>query len=197
MLIPLYLQFGKYKPDWGDVPTWAAAALALIAGLVAYRAYVVSSRALAVSSEAHETTRKLLGVELERDEEARQDRRDRDEAERRAQADRFAAWATASAVYVKNANDLPIYDVHCVPYFHHRDTEPEMAFFLGLSDGQVRWGVMPPGAQEEGWFDLHPDVFARIGDDEGDFLISMTFRDAAGIRWKRDHFGKLTELPSS
>jgi hypothetical protein len=197
VVIPLYLQFGRYKPDWGDVPTWAAAVFALIAGLIAWRAFVVSQRAYRVAHQIYQ-------IESERDERAAEERRERDKAERRAQADKVATWlgraAPATGVEprvvganIKNASDLPVYDV-AVSFCHSpAENSNEQRLWNPRNTRTDAFMVIPP---HETVFEVFPPSAIQDagGLEEREWTVTIRFRDAAGVRWERDPYGKLTEV---
>ena len=86
------------------------------------------------------------------------------------QAERVAAWTQAGRVTVLNGSDLPVWDVHIAT----------AAGETGSAWGQ-HVAVVPPGAVE---FATHLNA-----DAAGEVRIS--FRDAAGARWRRDGNGVL------
>jgi hypothetical protein len=158
-------------PDWGDIPTWVAAVAAIGAGIIAYRVYWISAG----------------------------DRRS-------AQAARVAAWyglwqhgsvtpnvfmehpapEPAWGAFLRNASDLPVYDV--VVTFHFPGSG-------GSADTFIK-AVLPPSdapihVKIEGIaLRLHSnarmDVYNRV---------EIEFTDTQGARWHRGVNGRLVRKP--
>ncbi|MEU7855218.1 hypothetical protein [Nonomuraea sp. NPDC049141] len=180
-----YLHLGSYQPDWGDIPTWCAAVLALVAGWVAYR---------------------LFKIESGRDEKAR-------EEARRAQAVKVAAWFADSpdggeefvpGALIRNASDLPIYNVHVRHTCSYADGEfEEIDRILNPPAEDDPFGVgvhpdargpdvsiIPPGECHVPLDAQHLQVFHLPHVD--DWQVEVTFDDASGQTWSRDRHGILT-----
>lgn len=104
----------RHHLHWGDVPTWVLAATTLLAFVAAAFAGVVAYD--------------LLQIERARDATAARETQDKQEAERRAQASRVAAWYSTWekqepftqvmrlgrrwGAVIRNASDLPVYGLH-------------------------------------------------------------------------------------
>lgn len=174
------------KLDWGDVPTWVSAlvsALTLV-GLVLTVIYA----------------RHIYRIESERDKHAAEERSARDEAERRSQAEKIAAWfapAPSTALeenmfgaFVRNASDLPVFDIY--PVFQPAsDGEPTAGgdwFFENIA-------VLPPHETKFMPLELAEDEYEEVPHHlrNGMFLVEITFRDAAGVRWTRSADGLLVQ----
>jgi hypothetical protein len=127
---------------------------------------------------------------LQRDQ---QDRRQRREDAKRAQAGLFTAWCDwepapgavdaaedplCAAVFVRNGSDLAILDVF-VDYWHpHRG-------------GRIRdvIGPVPPGATRHKVIEVVPPDSRTW--EPASLLPSVYFADSAGQRWYRDPLGRL------
>jgi hypothetical protein len=167
--------------DWGDVPTWVSAgsgllalAFAALAALAGYRLYLVESQRDRDAEKAREETRREA---------------------RRAQATLVSAWRAPDTpgpppgALVRNASEAPVYEV-VVTYLDYR------AAWIGSEP----FGLVPP--------DREPVVIklATTGTIVGDPLpgftadtkrsarVSVDFTDAAGVRWRRDERGALTDF---
>jgi hypothetical protein len=179
--------------NWGNVPTWVLAITALLAFIAAAFAALV--------------TYELLRIESRRDQVAAEERRQRDDAERRAQASRVAAWYGRWSSVVKgpgmaadhrewvrwgaiisNVSDLPVYNVRvsfCVA------VDPSAA--LTWRHGERYLGALrlvPPGEEHVEM----PDHIRGDGDasqNEPTWLVAIEFTDASGARWLRDPRGRL------
>jgi hypothetical protein len=169
--------------SWGDVPTWIAA---VAAGLALYFA-----------TAAARAVRRLLLVE-----QARENRREAADADRRTaaarafQADRIGAWHQTGyyAATLRNGSTLPVYDVAVEFVGTGGDLREQ-----GLLD------ILPPGDQTLGWTGtasspqdgqtahLQPGQI-RPEEPPHLFRVAVTFRDTAGSRWRRDERGLLTRL---
>jgi hypothetical protein len=152
---------------WGTYPDWISAvstALALAGAAVAvYYTYQVNKR-----------------------EEARDDRYE--QAQRRAQASKVAIWTageTSPAFYLRNASELPIYDVAIYRFVKNRQAHPR------LDAGPDLWGSV-------GTLPADQEVRARMfdftqGDNrEGSYAYGVGFTDSEGNGWYRDANGRLT-----
>ncbi|MGH1563049.1 hypothetical protein [Mumia sp. DW29H23] len=121
-------------------------------------------------------------------------------AEKRAQAEKVAAWLNTDvedhtlagdpilshSLAVRNASDAPVYDVKLVIY--HRDEELTLPVFTD---------VIPPTNEPEN-LELVPEEAAKLNElllgdpwGPGPLLVSIKFQDASGRRWHRDRFGNL------
>jgi hypothetical protein len=141
-------------------------------------------------------------TEKQRDEQART------EAER-AQAVRVSGWCaqysevrsdgtptdTRWHVFVRNASELPIYNVEIKFYFptHVAGGEPatESAW---VERGQITFSIAVPGA-EPTRCPLSSGMLRQVGQEDANlFRPSLTFTDSAGRHWHRDRSGTLTNL---
>src|SRR5262249_2666315 len=77
-------------------------------------------------------------------------------------------------VYLRNASETPVYQSHVTI------TDPAEPNEVT----RIRFGVVPPADQPV----FHPVLPAA------DRRVIVTFTDAAGVRWSRDAYGRLTEL---
>lgn len=161
----------KMKPNWGDVPTWLAVIAAVVAGIIAFCVY---------------------RIESERDRHARGE-------VRRGQADRVAGWygildgsSERAGLCLRNGSDLPVYALRMwLEYVLIRSDGTRQ---LNRSDAIDEIDVIPPNSTQ---FTDAPEAAVRdILRDMGDAqcLVTLEFRDAAGVRWRRDRDGVLTEL---
>lgn len=173
--------------NWGDVPTWLGALVTAAALIAAFKVYKIES---------------------DRDARAATERREQFQAERRAQADKVAAWyayfrpqyssapMTAFreqgwAAFIRNASDLPIYDVEIDFYYVIPNAPPGNVPSRRGSSDQIP--VVPP--QEETYIKTPSGVLDQVdAESKANHSVAIEFRDTAGARWRRDIYGKLTEL---
>jgi hypothetical protein len=158
--------------DFGDVPTWLATVGAVLAAYFAARAYVIETRRDAVAAN-------LL---------------------RQEQASQIAVWTeylphpytgepeAMDCFVLRNASQLPIYEVHVFSFSHKtfpQIEEPEPV-------GQFVMGTVPPTEKPI----LHK---AYVDGNKLRWAFAIQFRDAAGVVWHRDTGGMLweTELPDA
>jgi hypothetical protein len=181
-------------------------AAAVVAGIAAFLLYAVESRRDRLAEEDRRLAAEDRRLAAEDRRRAEEDRLAQIEDAHRAQADKVAAWygsydqrpgAPAMAVLpvygalIRNASDLPIYDVRVIFYFVHH-----------LQTGSSEWEPIERGRASEDLRVIPPDQteFMRIPDgilwqvdnlDQGrdNFVVGIEFRDAAGNRWKRDARG--------
>jgi hypothetical protein len=166
--------------DYGDVPTWIAAVatvLALVAaGFAAWASWNVLKR------------------ETQRD-------ADRDDAERRQQANLVAAWhgvvphpvQRGAGLYrpvVRNGSELPIYQVGVEVVVEGSTGIVHMTEVLG--PGQ--WFVTQSGHFN---FADHPTEKLRLHASSPGFQVAVSFSDAAGIAWRRDENGQLEQIETA
>lgn len=164
--------------EWGDVPTWLAALGGIGALIAASIAALMSYR--------------LFKVESERDHNAQ-------EREQRTQADRIAAWLVHDgdglddwAIQIQNDSNVPVY------FF-----TAEIWGGLYISEVLGRTGilVLPPGSLKvrtpelRYWATRHlpPDALDECTPNAvlNSFFVAITFRDAAGVTWRRSEIGVL------
>lgn len=179
----------------GDWATWVQSIATVGALIAAVVAAVVAHR--------------VYGLESERDERAAEERRVRAKAERRAQADQVAGWFAWLAqdadteprlgwrrpwgwsAFLRNASDLPIYDI--IIDFYYVVPDAADGNIPGRRASSDRIPVLPP--QNEFYMAADRDMLERVAaEDQANHAVAIEFRDAAGIRWRRDIHGKLTEL---
>jgi len=124
---------------------------------------------------------------------ARNERRMRAEAERRAQAEKVSVWQEPSAdpqpVALLNRSDEPVYDAVATFVFvdgsgpaRGEEIAPERAGW------RVRVGVIPPGRWrvrvDGGW----NGMYSRLG-------VEVAFTDCSGGHWVRRADGRLEQIP--
>lgn len=127
---------------------------------------------------------------------ARRDRADRVRLEKRAQASLINAWlivrerepyATYTDVLavaaVENSSSSPVYDVVVHVPAGVWNSEPH----------EWRRGFLVPTDRPE-YADDDPEPVNML---PGDVPLEITFRDAAGVRWRRSREGVLEELPAA
>lgn len=128
---------------------------------------------------AWRATKKLLTVELKRDERTAEDRR-------RAQAAQVVLWWENTTATVHNHSPLPVYGVHLKA---HAPTG-------GLDGGDQLLGFsekdfLGPGQRFQQ--SLSVDHLRAFGPPPMTRAV-VVFRDAAGRRWRRDDDGALTAV---
>jgi hypothetical protein len=125
----------------------------------------------------------LLGFLLLRGEQLREAERAADE--RRAQASQISAWVEAHrrpdgtrevAFHIRNASDMPIYEVE-LPLPTRPQEEPAEEFIGLVPPGQTTSRPAPAGWQRS-YVEPEP--------------VQIEFLDSAGRRWTRDEQGALT-----
>jgi hypothetical protein len=176
--------------SWGDVPTWAGVGVSFLALIAAVFAGIAGVR--------------LLAVELRRDDEQQR-------SKEATQAERVAAWpaivlsdfdqpdsALTWGALVLNGSDLPIYGVEL-------EYQP-----LARGEGQrdavkVEAEFISPGR----WLVNHQEMYERPEEwrpgtsaerlelPDRNFVVAISFWDAANRRWSRDRYGVLRreEIP--
>ena len=177
-------------PNWGDIPTWLATFAAIAAGLVAYRVYQ---------------------VEAQRDRLAEEERKG-------AQAAKIAAWYGSQShtvttrignsvqtypamkpkwgAFLRNASDLPVYDV--LVKFHFPGTDAKAASGNDNVQSIVKM-VLPPSDAP-----VHLEVdeltlrfFSEDSRADAFHRVEIEFTDAQGIRWHRDVKGRLKGIATT
>jgi hypothetical protein len=186
------------RASWGNVPTWVLAITTLLGFIAATLAALI--------------TYELLRIESRRDQVAAEERRQREQAERREQASRIAAWYgrwssvvkgpgmaadprewPRSGAIVANASDLPVYNVR-VSFCVAVDPSAGLTWRQGERFlGALR--LMPPGEQH---VEMPDPVKAEdeAGGNEPTWLVAIEFTDASGVRWVRDPRGRLEPAQS-
>jgi hypothetical protein len=162
--------------DWGDLATWSNSFVATGALVAAYMVYRIESR---------------------RDREAENERHTRFQVERQSQADKVAGWfawisreQTADrsfraglrygwAAFVRNASDLPIYDVD-IDYYYVVPHAPS-GNIPGKRGSVERIPVLPP--LDEAHVLADSKMLDQVGrEDQANHAVAVSFRDAAGNR---------------
>jgi hypothetical protein len=181
------------RGSWGNVPLWVLAVTTLLAFVAAAFAALV--------------TYELLRIESRRVAVAVAELRQREEAQRRAQASRVAAWYGRWSSVVKgpgmtadhrewprwgaiisNASDLPVYNVRvslCVA------VEPSAGLTWRQGErfaGALR--LVPPGEENVEMPD-HVRTEEAASGNQPTWLVAVEFTDASGTRWLRDPWGRL------
>jgi len=192
LLIAAGAVFGG-RGSWGNVPTWVLAVTTLLAFVAAAFAAFATYELLRVESRRH-------AVALE-------EQRLREQAQRRAQASRVAAWYGRWSSVVKgpgmaadhrewlrcgaiisNASDLPVYNVRvslCVA----ADPAAGLTWRQGERfAGALR--LMPPG-QEHIEMPDHVRTEEEADGNQPTWLVAIEFTDASGVQWLRDTRGRL------
>lgn len=166
---------------WGDVPTW----LASLGGI----------GALIAASIAAKASLNVLKIESQRDQDA-------DERAQRAQADLVAAWLVHDgdglddwAIQIQNDSNVPVY------FFN---AEIWGGLYISEVLGRTGMLVLPPGSvtvrvpELRYWATRHlpPDALDECTPNEvlNSFFVGITFRDAAGVTWRRSETGVLNRL---
>lgn len=186
------------EANYGDVPTWISAVTGLLAFLAAVAAAVVAYR--------------LYGIESARDRHADEERQERAQEARRAQANKVTAWfgpdvpteeerarvlmhprvwPRAWAACVANASDLPVYDVVVTFCFVNWQGRTWSAIERGTGAQPIV--TLPP--RSETFVAMPEEVRGDVTEiNESTFVIIVEFRDTAGTRWRRDDKGRLSEI---
>ena len=166
--------------DWGDVPTWLTTVSALAAGALIFLIYLRAA---------------------ERDRRLDADRQARADDDRRTQAAQVCGWYGRTegqlhpqgslvhvwGAFVRNASGLPIYDLGVEFHF----TSPRMdGGVWTLARATSRRKIIPPGET----FVAVPEQMVREVMDSDQYVVALSFRDAANRRWFRDPDGVLTEV---
>ncbi len=155
---------------WAIIPQWIAACASLLA--------------LAFAAAAVVATRRTLRIEHERDRINAEARAAQEFSTRRAQAAMVSVWWGQSqdrrwGAFLRNASEAPIYQVYLTVLGSDDHTEGAKAHYV----------VVPPS---------HEALFCVVGTDQSQRIsgrrVKLGFTDAAGVRWLRDQYGKLTEL---
>lgn len=158
--------------SWGDVPAWVSAVSTLFALMFAATALVVSRRSFLIESARDQVN------EAARHEQAA--------FARRAQAALVSAWWESAephgdtGAFVRNASNAPVYQAHLT--------------VLGIDgwtpSAKIHTQVLPPGDEAR----FFPVAATGV---EGPRRVQFCFTDAAGVRWMRNPYGRLTELEST
>lgn len=163
---------------WGDVPSWISSGATLFALLFAAVAAVAARRTYRIESERDRTNRAL--------------RLEQEAYGRRSQASLISVWWGVDAApgtwgaFVRNASGAPVFQVSCTVLRPDDGEELAKAFHA----------VVPPSLVA-----LFEDFGSEVTLANSSFNIAfcrvrISFTDAAGIRWERNEYGRLTELRS-
>jgi hypothetical protein len=140
------------------------------------------------------------------------DLREQQERNRAAQASRVYSWPFDRSlnaarlknpgVNVKNASDLPVYDVFVVIKDEVTGNHEELQESLVMPGEEVSLFVQSHVlTQTWGWIE-HQDGYGNVYYSTPDhvqgpsFMISLRFRDASNQRWQRDPTGALSRASS-
>jgi hypothetical protein len=197
----------------GDLPTWigsiatvGALAAAVFAGIVARRLYDIESQRDREAAEDRKLASEDRRIAADDRRRAEQDRLARIEEGRRAQADKVAAWfderhmipkgmeypEQVLGAVIRNSSDLPIYDVGIS--FVQLSSKVSSTRTKAVDEASDVVSVVPPADERFAPARYNQPLFMDPGWD-GTLLVEMSFRDAAGNRWRRDMNGVLTEEP--
>lgn len=156
---------------WGDIPGWMSAFGSVFALVFAAVAVVV--------------TRRTYKIESERDRVNAEARSVQESFARRAQAALVSAWwgepwDGRRGVFVRNASETPVYQA----YLTVLDSDDRS------DDIKVHYLVVPPSDDA---------LFCPVDNDQPTQRttarrVKLSFTDAAGVRWLRNQYGRLTEL---
>lgn len=184
--------------NFGSAAEWVTAIVAIIAVGAAWKA----------STRSHQLQADLNRVEQGREDRADRDRERREMAEKRGlQADAVAAWKTpnpyppnspdgraftrAAHVVIRNGSPLPIFFVRIVIFNWAGD---EVRLYHGVDD-------LPPGDHDlvvpnvpYGTMDVKGSdgKIQTIREDWGHLKVGLRFMDTAGRIWIRDAYGTLS-----
>lgn len=157
---------------WGTVPSWISAIGSVTALIFAAIAVVVSYRA--------------YKIQLRNEDAARNHSHKRELVARQAQGALVSAWwgvkGERFGIFVRNASTNPIYQVSMTALTPDGQSNAEKfsSRVLPPSDGAAFWPSSIPDAQ-------------GIGGETR--RVTLSFTDSAGIRWLRNKYGTLTEMP--
>jgi hypothetical protein len=205
------------------VPTWvgALATVVLAIGAIvtvyyAWKAFREQARELRIQSdqldaqreqfadqrEINEKQTAVLALQSTELEASLAQRKEEAEDQRRAQANRVAAWFGSQPIglegriiqwgaFIGNSSDLPILNVRVFFHFIAADSpasEEWNPIMRGGPPSRIR--VLPPQSQR---FVEIPESVRNMIDQVGDdiYVVSIEFTDVAGNRWERDPRGAL------
>ncbi|SFR28748.1 Maltose-binding protein MalE [Lentzea waywayandensis] len=157
--------------QWGDVAGW-------LQGLG-------SLSALGFAAAAVVVTRRTYRIESERDQVNAAAREARTAFDRRAQAALVSAWWGSNddgvwGAFVRNASETPVYQVYVTVVGADDRSDGHKSHYL----------VVPPGTST--FTPINGDTVAAPAR-----RVKVSFTDAAGVRWQRNQYGRLTELQST
>lgn len=193
-------------PHWGDVPTWALFVGAVFTVFFARKAFNAQSQQLSDQQEINKRLAEVLPLQARELSESIDERKRENENQRRAQANKFAAWFGYTSIgleegpplmagwgaKIRNASDLPILDVATSFYFVSDPGNGQPWTPIDRGHQMERILVIPPGEER---FVKMPDVIRNmiktIGPDV--YVVGIEFTDAAGNRWERDARGALKD----
>ena len=154
--------------QWGDVAGWLQGFGSLFALGFAAAAVVV--------------TRRTYRIESERDGVNAEAREAQAAFTRRAQAALVSAWWGSDrrgtwGAFVRNASETPVYQAYLTVVGADDRSDGHKSHYL----------VVPPG--EAHFTPIDSDAAAPAAR-----RVKLSFTDAAGVRWLRNQYGRLTEL---
>lgn len=156
---------------WGDIPGWVSA--------------LGSVFALGFGAVAVVVTRRMYRIESERDQVNAQIRNGEHSFARRAQAAMVSSWWGESpdgrgGAFIRNTSEIPVYQAYLT--------------VLDLDDHsdsvKVHYLVVPPSDSAV----FCPVDSGRPTERNAARRVKLSFTDAAGVRWLRNQYGRLTEL---
>jgi arabinogalactan oligomer / maltooligosaccharide transport system substrate-binding protein len=162
--------------QYGDLPTWVSAVASMCALIFAAIAAVAAIR--------------VYKIESARDKIAAEETRRRDEQVRRGQAVLVSGWWGSDphagkprpGAFIRNASDAPVYRVAISVL---DPVTPESSVTLAVP-------VVPPAAAP-GFYPVARTPQAPTAAEE-EHRVEVSFTDAAGLRWIRDQWGRLSEV---
>jgi hypothetical protein len=184
---------GHLPPNWGDIPNWCLVVLAAGGGWFTLSQLRVAQDALVEQKRSF--TEQLRVQQRQLDEQTKAFERDTDER-RRAQAKLVFLWVTVGpdqrvgqvqhnvmgtfpglvqVVHVNNTSKQPVYDL-AVDYYNGDR-------FHNTLNGD---GWMGPDSQQ--------DLFEALTGSVTRYRVTLSFRDAAGVRWLLDEAGNMNEV---
>jgi hypothetical protein len=194
-------------PQWGDVPTWGLLVGAAVTAFFAGRAFSTQSKQLRDQQKINEGLAEVLPLQARELRESIDERKRLSEDQRRAQANKVAAWFDYLAslplqggpplvagwgAKILNASDLPILDVTTTFYFVSDPGTGQPWTPIDRGHAMERILVLPPGEEQ---FIPIPEVIANMIKTIGRevYVVGIEFTDAAGYRWERDARGSLQD----
>ncbi|MBO0884063.1 MAG: extracellular solute-binding protein [Mycobacterium sp.] len=158
--------------QWGDVASWLQAVGSLLA--------------LGFAAAAVVAARRTYQIESERDRVNAEARDAQTAFGRRAQAALVSAWwgsdkHQAWGAFVRNASETPVYQVYLTIMGPDDRSDGHKTYHLVVPPGEVLFCEVDDGVDADG----SPPPPRRV---------KLSFTDAAGVRWLRNQYGRLTEL---
>ena len=193
-------------PQWGDVPTWGLLVGAAVTVFFAGRAFNTQSKQLRDQQKINEKLAEVLPLQARELRESIDERKRVSEDQRRAQANKVAAWFdylseglpvspplwAGWGAQILNASDLPILDVRTTFYFVSDPGNGQP--WTPIDRGHVMERILVLSPREMQFVPI-PEVIANqiktIGREV--YVVGIEFTDAAGYRWERDARGALKD----